>query len=76
MITNLFHQFLANYRLTIYGDGRQTYSFCYVDDQIEGWIKMINSSHKGPINIGNPVEFNILELVEVLEKKYWIKNYE
>lgn len=68
VITNFVHQALADQELTIYGDGRQTRSFCYVDDQIEAWIKMINSSHEGPINIGNPVEFNMLELIKVLEK--------
>lgn len=68
VVTNFLHQAGDGKKLTIFGDGKQTRSFCYVDDQIEGWIKMINSDVEGPVNIGNPNEFTLLELIEVIEK--------
>jgi UDP-glucuronate decarboxylase len=48
----------------MYGEGKQTRSFCYVSDQIEGMIKLIDSDQEGPINIGNPGEFTMLELAQ------------
>lgn len=73
VITNFLHQALKGKQLTVYGDGKQTRSFCYVDDQIDAWVKMMEGSIEGPINVGNPNEFSILELVdtiaEVLGKK-------
>lgn len=68
VITNFLHQALDGKELTVYGDGKQTRSFCYVDDQVEGWMKMINSSVEGPVNIGNPQEFSLLELIGTIEK--------
>ena len=52
--------------LTIYGDGTQTRSFCYADDLVEGFIRLMNSpdSVVGPINLGNPGEFTMIELAE------------
>jgi len=52
--------------ITIYGDGSQTRSFCYVDDLVDGLIRLMNSPREvtGPINLGNPGEFSILELAE------------
>ena len=55
--------------MNIYGNGNQTRSFCYVDDMIDGLIRMMNSNEPGPINIGNPhCEFTLNELVKVFEK--------
>ncbi len=68
VVTNFLHQALEGKDLTVYGDGKQTRSFCFVDDQIDAWIKMINSQEEGPINVGNPQEFTMLELVEAISK--------
>jgi UDP-glucuronate decarboxylase len=57
---------LENKDITIYGDGTQTRSFCYIDDTINGLIKLMNSKILGPINIGNPHEITIKELVNIL----------
>ncbi len=70
VIANFIIQALQNLDITIYGDGQQTRSFCYVDDLIDGLISMMNSpkGFTGPINIGNPEEFKMLDLVDqVLE---------
>lgn len=68
VITNFIYQGLSGKKLTINGDGKQSRSFCYIDDQVEAWIKMINSDAEGPINVGNPDEFSILELAQCVEK--------
>ena len=59
VISNFINQCLQNDPITIYGNGEQTRSFCYVDDQVSGLIKLMNSEHHGPINIGNPTELTI-----------------
>ncbi|MCX6808608.1 MAG: SDR family oxidoreductase [Candidatus Berkelbacteria bacterium] len=64
VVTNFIRQALANEDITMYGDGKQSRSFCYVDDQIEAQIKMLHSDFEGPVNIGNPNEFTMLELAE------------
>jgi UDP-glucuronate decarboxylase len=66
VVSNFIVQALMNRDLTIYGNGEQTRSFCYVDDLIEGLIRMMHSpaDFPGPINIGNPGEFTMLELAE------------
>ena len=66
VVSNFIVQALLGKDITIYGDGSQTRSFCFVDDLIEGLIRLMNSdsSITGPINIGNPGEFTILELAE------------
>ncbi len=66
VVSNFVVQALLNEPITIYGQGRQTRSFCYVDDLIDGLIRLMESddSVTGPINLGNPVEFSILELAE------------
>jgi len=51
----------------VYGKGDQTRSFCYVDDQVEGLIRLMNSEHMGPINIGNPGEYTILQLAKTVQ---------
>lgn len=71
VVSNFIIQALRGEDLTIYGDGSQTRSFCFVDDLVEGFIKLMNSDASiiGPINMGNPSEFTMLELAEkVLEK--------
>jgi len=68
VVSNFIVQALKGDDLTIYGDGKQTRSFCYVDDLIDGMIKMMNSdpSFIGPVNIGNPSEFSILQLAQTI----------
>jgi UDP-glucuronate decarboxylase len=64
VVSNFIVQALKGKDITIFGDGQQTRSFCYVDDLIDGMIKLMNSEKgiTGPINIGNPTEFTMLEL--------------
>ncbi|SHK37726.1 UDP-glucuronate decarboxylase [Desulfatibacillum alkenivorans DSM 16219] len=66
VVSNFIMQALRNEPITVYGDGSQTRSFCYVDDLVEGFIRLMNSSDEvtGPMNLGNPGEFTILELAE------------
>jgi len=66
VVSNFILQALRNEDITVYGDGRQTRSFCYVDDLVDGIIGMMNNTagFVGPVNIGNPNEFSILELAE------------
>lgn len=68
VVSNFIVQALQGLPITIYGDGKQTRSFCYVDDLIEGIIKLMNSPRAvtGPINLGNPCEFTIQELAELV----------
>ena len=54
VVSNFISQALRGSPLTIYGDGTQTRSFCYVDDLIEGMIKLMDSNLNSPVNIGNP----------------------
>ena len=69
VVTNFIVQALCNKPLTIFGDGSQTRSFCYVNDLISGIILAMNGTHSGPINIGNPGEFTILELANMVKNK-------
>ena len=65
VVSNFIMQALQNQDITIYGAGAQTRSFCYVDDLVEGMIKMMNQDgFVGPVNLGNPNEFTIKELSE------------
>ena len=64
VISNFIIQALQNKNLNIYGDGTQTRSFCYVDDLVDGLIKMMDSKYFGPINLGNPEEYTILEVAK------------
>lgn len=64
VVSNLIVQALSNEPMTIYGDGSQTRSFCYVDDLIEGFIRLMASDISTPVNIGNPGEFTIKQLAE------------
>lgn len=70
VVSNFIVQAIQNKPITIYGDGSQTRSFCYVSDLIDGMIKLMESGKEitGPINMGNPNEFTILELAELVLK--------
>jgi dTDP-glucose 4,6-dehydratase len=59
-------QALRNEPITIYGDGKQTRSFCYVDDLIEGILRLSRSEEHLPVNIGNPDEFTIIECAQAV----------
>lgn len=70
VVSNFIVQALKGKDITIYGDGSQTRSFCYVDDLIEGFVRMMGTEagFTGPINLGNPSEFSMLELAETILK--------
>jgi UDP-glucuronate decarboxylase len=67
VVSNFIVQALRGESLTLYGDGSQTRSFCYVSDLIEGLIRLMNGDHTGPINLGNPEEFTIRQLAELVQ---------
>lgn len=71
VVSNFIVSALQNKNIEIYGDGTQSRSFCYVDDLVDGLIKMMNSNDEitGPFNIGNPNEFTIKELADLIIKK-------
>jgi len=70
VVSNFIVQALRGENITVYGDGSQTRSFCYVDDLIEGFLRLMEQSETvGPVNIGNPGEFTMLELAEVVLKQ-------
>ena len=69
VVSNFIVQALRGEPLTLYGEGSQTRSFCYVDDLVDGLIRMMNSDHMGPINLGNPDEFSIRQLAETVRDK-------
>ncbi|MGD0345686.1 MAG: UDP-glucuronic acid decarboxylase family protein [Terracidiphilus sp.] len=66
VISNFMMQALRGEPLTIYGEGQQTRSFCYVDDLIDGIVRLAQSDEHLPVNIGNPVEFTILECAQTV----------
>ncbi|MDQ5980411.1 MAG: UDP-glucuronate decarboxylase, partial [Verrucomicrobiota bacterium] len=69
VVSNFIVQALKGEDITIYGDGNQTRSFCYVDDLIEGFVRLMNQTETiGPVNIGNPGEFTMLELAQSVLK--------
>ena len=63
-IPNFFHQAIEGNPITVYGDGSQTRSFCYVDDLVEGILRLLRCGHVGPVNIGNPNEMSLLEMAK------------
>jgi len=69
VIPNFIQQALRKESLTVYGNGSQTRSFCYVDDLVDGIIKLLFSDKHQPFNIGNPSEITILKLAEIINKK-------
>ena len=66
VVSNFIVQALAGMPLTVYGDGSQTRSFCYVDDQVRGLVALLDCDYVGPVNIGNPDEFTVLELAQAV----------
>jgi len=68
VVSNFIVQALRGEDLTIYGEGMQTRSFCYVDDLVEGMLRMMDTEagFTGPVNLGNPVEFTMLQLAEAV----------
>lgn len=68
VVPNFLKQALSGEPLTVYGDGSQTRSFCYVDDLIDGVVRLLYSDEHDPVNIGNPVETTILEFAQVINR--------
>ena len=68
VVSNFISQALRGVPLTVYGDGSQTRSFCYVSDLVEGMMRLMNGEYIGPINIGNPGEYTILELAKTIQE--------
>jgi dTDP-glucose 4,6-dehydratase len=68
VIPNFIGQGLARQPLTVYGDGQQTRSFCYVDDLVEGLVRLLSSDYHEPVNLGNPNEMTIAELAAVVNR--------
>jgi dTDP-glucose 4,6-dehydratase len=68
VVPNFLKQALCKEPLTVYGDGSQTRSFCYVDDLVDGIYKLLLSDEPGPVNIGNPVETSILEFAQKINQ--------
>lgn len=66
VVSNFLAQAMRGEALTVYGDGKQTRSFCFVSDEIEGLFALLESGHVGPMNIGNADEFTMLELAELV----------
>jgi nucleoside-diphosphate-sugar epimerase len=66
VVSNFINQALNNEDITLYGNGEQTRSFCYIDDQMDGLIKLMNSDYIYPVNIGNPYELTVKELAIII----------
>jgi dTDP-glucose 4,6-dehydratase len=66
VVSNLLVQAMDARPLTVYGDGSQTRSFCYVDDEVRGILALLDSEHTGPVNIGNPNECSVLDLARAV----------
>ena len=66
VVSNFINQALNNEDIALYGNGEQTRSFCYIDDQIDGLIKLMNSDYIYPVNIGNPYELTVKELATIV----------
>lgn len=67
VVSNFIVQALQGIPLTVYGDGSQTRSFCYVDNLVDGLMRLMNGNHIGPINLGNPDEYTILQLAQTVQ---------
>jgi UDP-glucuronate decarboxylase len=65
-VGNFLHQALLGKPITVYGDGSQTRSFCYVEDEVRGFLALLDGEITGPVNIGNPTEFTVRALAEVV----------
>lgn len=68
VVPNFIYQALNSRPITVYGRGAQTRSFCYIDDLVEGIFRLMRSSSAGPLNLGNPREFSVLELARIVLK--------
>ena len=68
VVSNFVVQALSRRPLTLYGDGSQTRSFCYVSDLVDGLVRLFHSSRVEPVNLGNPGEFTMIELAEVVQR--------
>ena len=68
VVTNFITQALKGEPLTVYGDGSQTRSFCYIDDLIEGIVRLMGVDYAGPVNLGNPEEYTVLELARLVKE--------
>ncbi len=66
VVPNFIYQALKGQPLTVYGDGKQSRSFCYVDDEVEGLLRLLFSGIPGPVNVGNPNEFTIMEFAKIV----------
>src|SRR5207253_3435353 len=66
VVSNFLVQALRRHPITIYGDGSQTRSYCYVDDEVRGILALLDSDWTGPMNIGNPDEFTVLDLAHTV----------
>ena len=69
VVSNFIVQALRGKPLTLYGEGTQTRSFCYVDDLVQGFLKLMEGDHTGPMNLGNPGEFTIRQLAEFVRER-------
>ena len=67
VVSNFIVQSIKGTPLTVYGDGSQTRSFCYVSDLVEGLMRLMNGDFIGPVNLGNPGEYTILELAQIIQ---------
>jgi len=68
VVSNFVVQALKGIPLTVYGNGAQTRSFCYVSDLVDGLMRLMNGAYVGPVNLGNPEEYTILELAQAIQK--------
>jgi len=68
VVTNFINQALRGEPMTVYGDGKQTRSFQYVDDLVEGIYRLMNKEFYGPVNLGNPEEYTMLQLAEIISE--------
>jgi UDP-glucuronate decarboxylase len=67
VVSNFIVQALQGDAITVYGDGSQTRSFCYVDDLVDGLMRLMNGDCIGPVNLGNPDEYTVLQLAQKIQ---------
>ncbi|MEC8706923.1 MAG: UDP-glucuronic acid decarboxylase family protein [Candidatus Thermoplasmatota archaeon] len=68
VVSNFIVQSIRNEELTVYGDGSQTRSFCYVDDLVDGLIRLLHSDYSKPVNLGNPEEYSMIDFANIVRK--------
>ena len=69
VISNFIVQALEGNDITIYGDGTQTRSFCYIDDMVEGLVGLMNSDYQNPVNLGNDTEMPIVDIANIISEQ-------